>query len=334
MAGIFIIAEAGVNHNGDIGVAAKMIDAAVAAGADAIKFQTFRAESLASSLAPKAEYQTRAIGEGTSQLEMLKALELSADGHRKLFRHCQQKEIMFLSSPFDLGSIDLLDGIGLEMFKIPSGEITDLPYLRKIGRLRKKIILSSGMSDMEEIGNALRVLVEAGTPKDNITVLQCNSEYPTPVEDANLLAMLAIRDAFQVDVGYSDHTLGIEVAVAAAALGASVIEKHFTLDRTMAGPDHQASLEPEQLGAMIAAVRNVEKALGDGIKVPRPSELKNRAAARKSIVAARAISKGETFTEQCLSMKRPGTGVSPMEIDRAIGKKAKRDFGEGEPIEL
>jgi N,N'-diacetyllegionaminate synthase len=268
MSKVFIIAEAGINHNGSIEIARKMIDVGVSAGADAVKFQTFKAEKLVSKFALKAEYQKQTTKAEESQLEMVKKLELNFNDYKELKKHCEEKGIIFLSSPFDLESIDFLNEIGLEIFKIPSGEIDNLPYLRKIGSFGKKIILSTGMSNLKEIEDALNILVNTGTRKENITVLHCNTEYPTPFKDVNLLAMLTIKNAFNVSVGYSDHTLGIEVPIAAVALGATVIEKHFTLDRNMEGPDHRASIEPEELKAMIKAIRNIEKALGNGIKKP------------------------------------------------------------------
>lgn len=330
----FIIAEAGVNHNGSLETAGKMIDAAVEAGADAVKFQTFRADKVVSKYAPKADYQKKTTDKDESQLEMLKKLEFDMDAHRELFAHCKRRNIVFMSTPFDFESIDLLNGLGLEIFKIPSGEITNLPYLRRIGRLKKRVILSTGMADLGEIEDALDVLTDAGTLKGDITVLHCNTEYPAPYEEVNLSAMLTIRDAFKVKAGYSDHTKGIEVAIAAAALGASVIEKHFTLDRNMKGPDHKASLEPQGLKDMITAIRNVEKAFGDGTKRPFPSEVKNIGIVRKSIVAAQRIKKGEVFTEKNITVKRPGTGISPMEWDRIMGGIAARDFEEDELIEI
>jgi len=330
----FIIAEAGVNHNGSVETAKKMVEVASLAGADAVKFQTFKAERLISTTAAKAEYQKKTAVGRQSQLEMVKELELDSGSFRELFDYCRQKEIEFLSSPFDLESVDLLAELGLEIFKIPSGEITNLPFLRKIGGLKRKVILSTGMSEMEEIADALSVLLTAGTEKKDITVLHCNTEYPSPIEDVNLRAMLTIRDTFGVDIGYSDHTLGIEVAVAAAALGAVVIEKHFTVDRAMEGPDHSSSLIPNELAAMVSAIRNVEKALGDGVKRPSPSELKNRDVVRKSIVAARSIKKGEIFSERNITAKRPGDGICPMQWDRVLGKVAGRDFCQDELIEL
>ena len=331
---VFIIAEAGVNHNGSAAVARKMIDVAKTAGADAVKFQTFKAEAVISKLAPKAEYQKKTTGEHESQLEMAKKLEFGINVHKELINYCKKKGILFLSTPFDLESIDLLNELGLGIIKIPSGEITNLPYLRKIGGLKKEIILSTGMSDLDEIKEALDVLTKAGTLKENISILHCNTEYPTPMKDVDLLAMLTIRDTFKLKVGYSDHTLGIEIPVAAVALGASVIEKHFTLDRNMKGPDHRASLEPCELKTMVKAIRNVEIALGDGIKKISPSEFKNRLIARKSIIAARDIRKGEVFREGNITSKRPGTGLSPMEWNKIIGRIAKRDFKKDKAIEL
>jgi N,N'-diacetyllegionaminate synthase len=330
----FIIAEAGVNHDGSLEIAKKMVDVAVDAGADAVKFQTFSSEKLVSKEAPKAEYQKKKTGENESQLNMLKKLELDVDSHKKLINYCSFKKITFLSSPFDLKSIDLLDKLGLKIFKIPSGEITNLPYLKKLGSLKKRVILSTGMADLREIENALNILTESGTPKDNITVLHCNTEYPTPIEDVNLLAMLTIKEAFKVNVGYSDHTLGIEIPIAAVALGASVIEKHFTLNKGMDGPDHKSSLEPDELKLMIKATRNIEKALGNRGKSPSPSEMKNISNIRKSIVASKDIKKGKVFADENITTKRPGIGISPMEWDNVIGKKAKRDFKEDELLEI
>lgn len=331
---VFIIAEAGINHNGDIRIAKEMINEASRVSADAIKFQTFIAEKAISKYAPKAEYQKALTDIKESQLEMAKKWEFNLHQHKELFDCCLGKDILFLSSPFDLESIDLLKELGLGILKIPSGEITNLPYLRKIGALNKEIILSTGMSDLGEIEDALNVLVNAGTQKENITVLHCNTEYPSPYEDVHLRAMLTIREAFDVKVGYSDHTLGIEVPIAAVALGATVIEKHFTLDKRMEGPDHIASLEPSELEAMIIAIRNIEKALGSRIKKPSPSELKNRPIVRKSIVAAEDIIKGDVFTEECLTVKRPGTGLNPMFWDIVIGKTAKKNFKKDELVDL
>lgn len=332
--GIFIIAEAGVNHNGNIDIAKKLIDTAYEAGADAVKFQAFKAENIVSKFAPKADYQQRTTNPGQSQYEIIKKLELGEKEHRLLFNYSKRKGIMFLSSPFDLESIDFLNNMGIEIFKIPSGEIINTPYLRKIGGLKKRVIMSSGMSDLKEIEYALNVLTKAGTLKNDIIVLHCNTEYPTPIEDVNLLAMLTIRDTLKVNVGYSDHTLGIEVPIAAVSLGASIIEKHFTLDRNMEGPDHKASLEPYELKMMVDAVRNIEKAIGDGVKKVSLSEFKNRAVVRRSIVAAMNIKKGEIFSERNITAKRPGLGISPIDWDKVIGTPAKRDFDIDELIEL
>jgi N,N'-diacetyllegionaminate synthase len=329
-----IIAEAGVNHNGDMSMAYRLIDAAAAAGADMVKFQTFSAERLATPGAPKAGYQTLATGDSESQFSMLRSLELTREMHVALMDRCDARGIRFFSTAFDAQSADLLAELGLDRFKIPSGEITNLPYLRHIGRFTKPIILSTGMATLGEIESALDVLEASGTPRERVTVLHCNTEYPTPIGDVNLRAMNAIGKAFGVAVGYSDHTLGIEVPIAAAALGATVIEKHFTLDRTLPGPDHKASLEPHELKAMIVAIRNVETALGDGIKRPSGSEAQNRSIARRSLVAAVAIRKGESFTPENLAVKRPGLGVSPMRWDEAMGRKASRDFAADELIEL
>ena len=334
MTRVYVIAEAGVNHNGCVDTAKKMIDVAAAVGADAVKFQTYRAERVISVYAEKAEYQKRNTPENESPLAMSRKLELDEEAHRELVSCCKSKDITFLSSPYDSESIELLDDLGLEIFKIPSGEITNLPYLRKIGGLRKKIILSTGMAELEEIRAALDILVEGGTAKENITILHCNTQYPTPMEDVNLRAMVTLRETFGVETGYSDHTRGIEVSLAAVALGASVIEKHFTLDRDMEGPDHKASLEPDELKTLVTSIRNIEIALGDGVKKPSASELKNMPIARKSIVAAEAIRAGDVFTEKNITTKRPGTGISPMEWDRIPGQKAKRDFRKDEPIEL
>lgn len=331
---IFVIAEAGVNHNGSIEIAKELIDVAADAGADAVKFQTFRAESLVSKSAPKAEYQMQNTSPKESQYEMIKKLEIDERTHRALLDYCGQRNILFLSSPFDHDSIELLDKLGLKIFKVPSGEITDFPYLRHVGSLGKDIILSTGMADLEETGEALKVLIKAGTARERITVLHCNTEYPTPMEDVNLKAMQTIAKAFGVEVGYSDHTVGIEVAIAAVALGATVIEKHFTLDKNMPGPDHKASLEPAELADMIRAIRNINAALGDGRKKASLSEMKNKPVTRKSIVAARDISQGEILTEENIATKRPGTGLSPMIWSKVLNQKAKRDFKEDELIEV
>ena len=329
---IFIIAEAGVNHNGDIEIAQKLVDAAVAAGADAVKFQTFKAETLVCREAKKAEYQMETTDRDESQFAMLKRLELTRDMHEKLMNYCEQKRIMFLSTPFDIDSLYYLVSCGLTIIKIPSGEITNYPLLREAARTGKKIILSSGMSTLDEVRNAMEVLQENGCP--DLTVLHCNTEYPTPYKDVNLKAMCTMKEALKVPVGYSDHTPGIEVAVAAAALGAEVIEKHFTLDRNMEGPDHKASLEPDELAEMVRAIRNIELAMGDGKKEPSDSEKKNIAIARKSIVARCDIRAGEIFTEENLTAKRPGDGISPMQWNQVLNSEARRDFAPDEMIEI
>ena len=329
----FIIAEAGVNHNGSIELAKKLVDVAVEAGADAVKFQTFKATNIVSKNAQKAEYQKKNMNDGdNSQFNMLKKLELDVKTHRELILYCQQENIMFLSTPFDHESIDMLDKLGLEIFKIPSGEITNLPYLRNIGKLGKKIILSTGMADIGEIEDALDVLMEEGTKKEDIVVLHANTMYPTPMEDVNLKAMVTIGNTFDIDFGYSDHTLGIEVDIAAVALGAKCIEKHFTLDRTMEGPDHKASLEPNELKAMVKAIRNIELALGNSIKKPTKSEIPNKNIARKSIVAKTTIKKGEILSEANLAIKRPGNGINPMRWDEIVNTIAQKDYKEDELI--
>jgi len=329
---VFIIAEAGVNHNGSIELAKKLIDVASEAGADAVKFQTFKADKLVSKKAQKAEYQKETTDRKESQYEMIKKLELDIDTHQELIAYCKEKKIMFLSTPFDHESIELLDEIGLEIFKIPSGEITNLPYLKHIGSLKKKVIISTGMSDIGEIEDALDILVNAGTKKEDITVLHANTMYPTPMVDVNLRAMVTIGKTFNVDYGYSDHTLGIEVPIAAVALGATCIEKHFTLDKTMEGPDHKASLEPDELKAMVKAIRNIEVALGSSIKKPSKSEKPNMQVARKSIVASKPIKKGEKLTEENLIIKRPGNGISPMRWNEIIGTVAQKDYDVDELI--
>jgi len=329
-----IIAEAGVNHNGDLNVACKLVEAAAEAGADLVKFQTFSADRLVSVHARKADYQMRTTDSDESQHAMIRRLELSPEMHEVLVARCRECGIGFFSTAFDRESVDLLVKLGQMQFKIPSGEITNLPYLRHVGSYGYPIIMSTGMALLGEIEAALDVLESAGTPRERITVLHCNTEYPTPMTDVNLRAMLAIRDAFGVAVGYSDHTQGIEVAVAAVALGAGVIEKHFTLDRDLPGPDHEASLEPDELKRLVVAIRNIEAALGDGIKRPSPSEAKNKSIARKSLVAACPIRAGEIFSEANLAIKRPGTGISPMQWDAVIGRLAPRDFACDELIEL
>ena len=329
---VFIIAEAGVNHNGSVSLAKQLIDVAVESGADAVKFQTFKTENLVLKNTQKAEYQKQTTDASESQFDMIKKLELDMETHKELIAYCQEKDIMFLSTPFDHDSINLLSSLGLQIFKIPSGEITNLPYLRYIGSLGKRVILSTGMSDLREIGNALKILINAGTSKDNITVLHANTMYPTPMEDVNLHAMLTIQKAFSVSVGYSDHTLGIEVDIAAVAIGASVIEKHFTLDKFMEGPDHKASLEPQELKAMVSAIRNIEKALGSSKKKPSTSESVNIDIARKSIVANQSIKKGDKLSSKNITTKRPGTGINPMQWDEIIGTSAKKDYRMGDLI--
>lgn len=327
---IFIIAEAGDNHNGNFDLALQLVDKAAEAGADCVKFQTFVTENVISKFAEKADYQKQTTGENESQYEMVKKLELSFEQFRLIQKYCQEKNIMFLSTPFDLDSIDFLEEIQIPFWKISSGEITNLPYLEKIAKTGKDIIMSTGMCTMEEIEAALSVLREHGAGK--ITLLHCNTEYPTPFEDVNLRAMQEMKEAFGVPVGYSDHTVGIEVPIAAAAMGASVIEKHFTLDKNMEGPDHKASLEPEELKQMVCSIRNIEQAMGSGKKQPSPSEKKNISIARKSIVAKRKIKQGEQLTEDNLYIKRPGDGISPMRWYEIIGMAAVKDFEEDELI--
>jgi N,N'-diacetyllegionaminate synthase len=329
-----IIAEAGVNHNGDLNFAKQLIDAAADAGADLVKFQTFNANRQVTRMAKKADYQIQTTDSTESQHAMLHRLELNEAMHHELIAHCATQNIGFLSTGFDIESVDLLAGLGQECFKIPSGEITNLPYLRHIGQLGKTVILSTGMATLGEIEAAIEVLEQAGTPRAKVTVLHCTTEYPTPMTEVNLRAMQSIHEAFGVAVGYSDHTQGIEVAIAAVAMGATVIEKHFTLDRNLPGPDHQASLEPAELKAMVTAIRNMEVALGDGIKRLTPSEARNKLVARKSLVASRAIKAGEIFTTKNLTAKRPGTGISPMRWDEFMGRAALRDFALDELIEI
>lgn len=332
---VLIIAEAGVNHNGSLDIAKQLIDKAVEAGVDIIKFQTFKSEKLVSKAARQAEYQQRNIGKkDEGQLAMLKKLELSHADHEELMAYCHEKGIRFFSTAFDMDSIEYLHSLDLGLWKIPSGEITNYPYLRKIAQYHEPVILSTGMCELSDIEATVNVLVEFGVEKEQITILHCNTEYPTPYEDVNLRAMLEIRDRFGVNVGYSDHTKGIEVPIAAVALGATVIEKHFTLDKNMEGPDHKASLEPDELKSMVVAIRNIESALGAGHKTVSESEQKNIEIARKSIVAACPIKKGEMFTEDNLTVKRPGNGISPMRWNEVIGKVATKDFEEEEMIAL
>lgn len=331
---MIIIAEAGVNHNGNFELAAKMIDAAAQAGADYVKFQTAVPERVISSIAPKAEYQKETTGSEQSQLEMCKAIHLPLADYARLAELCRRRGIGFMSTPFDLESIDCLAALDMDYWKIPSGEITNLPYLRKIGARGERVIMSTGMSTLDEVEEAVRVLEESGTPRANIILLHCTTQYPTPYEDVNLRAMKALEKLGCAGVGYSDHTCGIEVPVAAAALGAVVIEKHFTLDKTLPGPDHRASLDPAELAEMVSAVRHIEMALGSGEKVVAETERPNIEVARKSIVAARDIEQGEVFTEENITVKRPGSGISPMQWDAVIGQKAKRAFAYDHLIEI
>ncbi len=329
---VFIIAEAGVNHNGSIDLAKKLIDVASGSGADAIKFQTFRAKNFVTKNSEKANYQKIATDRKESQFDMIKKFELNKNAHLELIKHCKLKNIKFLSSPFDNESIDLLNDIGIEIFKIPSGEITNFPYLKHIGKLDKKIILSTGMSNFDEVKNALDILVNSGTKKNNVTILHANTEYPTPMQDVNLRAMMTIGKELGTKFGYSDHTLGIEVDIAAAAIGAHCIEKHITLDCNMEGPDHKASLEPHQFSEMVKAIRNIEKALGSDVKKPSKSETPNILIVRKSIVAKTKINKGDILSENNLTVKRPGTGLSPMKWEDVIGTNAKKDYQEDDLI--
>ncbi|NQX81168.1 MAG: N-acetylneuraminate synthase [Flavobacteriaceae bacterium] len=332
---VYIIAEAGVNHNGDINLAKKLIDVAVESNADAVKFQTFKAENLVSKKASKADYQLETTEGAESQFEMIKKLELDLDTHKILIDYCNSKNIEFLSTPFDLESIDLLFSLGIKTFKIPSGEITNLPYLEKIGKLNLSVILSTGMSTLADVESAFNVLLDNGTDKNNITILHANTEYPTPYKDVNLNAMLTMGQAFGVKYGYSDHTLGIEVPVAAVAMGASVIEKHFTLDKTMEGPDHKASLEPEELKQMVLSIRNIEQSMGSFVKKVSDSERKNMLIARKGIVANVEIKKGDILTKENLHIKRTGSeSISPMRWYEVIGKTAIKDFNEDDTISI
>lgn len=332
MSRVFVIAEAGVNHNGDIKTAKKLVDAAAEAGADAVKFQTFKAENLVCRTAKKAAYQLETTGSSETQYDMLKKLELTEQMHRELIEYCNKRKIMFLSTPFDVESIKFLSGLGMQIFKIPSGEITNLPYLREIAKQQKKVILSTGMSSMEEVKTAVDVLKKNGAGE--IILLHCNTQYPTPVQDVNLLAMIKMREETGLPVGYSDHTKGTEIPIAATALGAEVIEKHFTLDKNMKGPDHKASLEPDELKVMISSIRNIELALGNGIKQASESEKSNVEIVRKSIVAAVSIKKGEKYTEKNLTTKRPGNGINPMRWDEIIGMTADRAYETDEMIQV
>ena len=332
---VLIIAEAGVNHNGSIDLAKQLIDKAVEAGVDIIKFQTFKSEKLVSKAAKQAEYQQRNIGKkDEGQLAMLKKLELSQADHEELIAYCSEKGIRFFSTAFDMDSIDYLHSLNMGLWKIPSGEITNYPYLRKIAKYQEPVILSTGMCELTDIEAALSVLLQFGVTKEQITILHCNTEYPTPFADVNLKAMLEIGEKFGVQIGYSDHTKGIEVPIAAVALGATVIEKHFTLDKNMEGPDHKASLEPDELKAMVSAIRNIEQALGTGHKTISESERKNIEIARKSIVATRPIKAGELLTEENLTVKRPGNGINPMRWNEVVGTRAVQDYNEEDPIEL
>ncbi|NLR61851.1 N-acetylneuraminate synthase [Chitinophaga polysaccharea] len=329
-----IIAEAGVNHNGNIELAKKLIDAASVAGADYVKFQTFIAEKNISLHAPKAAYQVENTHKAESQLEMVRKLELSEQDHWELQEYCKQKNIGFLSTPFDFHSVELVKKMGVTIGKIPSGEIVNLPYLREMAAAFPDLVVSTGMATLEEVATTLKILIDGGADSKRITILHCNTEYPTPMQDVNLTAMVTMKEALGVNVGYSDHTLGIEIPIAAVALGATVIEKHFTLDKKMEGPDHQASLDPAELTAMVSAIRNIEKAMGDGIKKPSPSESKNINIVRKSIVAGRPIRKGEVFSMENLGIKRPGTGLSPMMWDIVVGQTASRDYDKDEIIAI
>ena len=329
----FIIAEAGVNHNGRLDIAKKLIDVAADSGADAVKFQTFNVDKLVCRYAPKAEYQSKADNATTTQYEMLKGLEFSKKEHIHLVKHCRKRKILFMSTPFDEESLQLLINLKLQIIKISSSDITNLPLLRSIGMLKKRVILSTGMSTLMEIQEAVNILLKTGMSEREITILHCNSEYPTPFHDVNLMVLKTLQAEFPNNrIGYSDHTLGIEAPIAAVALGAKVIEKHVTLDRSMRGPDHKASIECKELKEMVVAIRNIEKALGSGIKRPTASELKNKSVVRRSIVAARHINKGEIFTDQSLAVKRPGTGISPMRWDEVIEKRAERAYRADEAI--
>lgn len=332
---VLIIAEAGVNHNGSLDIAKRLVDEAADAGVDIVKFQTFKAEKLVSKSAKQAEYQQRNMGKtDDSQYSMLKKLELSPLQHEELIDYCREKGIRFFSTAFDMDSIEYLHSLNLGLWKIPSGEITNYPYLRKIAQYGEPVILSTGMCELSDIEAAIQILLSHGLQKNQITVLHCNTEYPTPMRDVNLKAMLEIAEKFGVAVGYSDHTEGIEVPIAAVALGATVIEKHFTLDKNMEGPDHKASLEPQDLRAMVKAIRNIEQALGSGHKVISASERKNIEIARKSIVAACPIRKGDLLTDENLRVMRPGNGISPMRWEEVVGTYATRNYQEEEPIEL
>lgn len=323
---VFIIAEVGVNHNGSLELAKQLVDVAVDCGVDAVKFQTFKASALVTKAAEQADYQTKNTGKQESQFDMLQRLELSEADHHNLLAYCAQNNIEFMSTPFDLKSVHFLNTLGVKRFKIPSGEITNYPYLKMIGEFNKEIVMSTGMANIGEVEAALNLLIESGTARDKITILHATTDYPTQMSDVNLKAMQTIEQAFKINVGYSDHTPGIEIPTAAVALGANMIEKHFTLDKTMQGPDHKASLEPHELMAMVKAIRNIEIALGNGIKCPSESEEKNIPVARKSLVADCDIKQGEVLTEQNLTVKRPGTGITPMCWNDMLGQTAIRDY--------
>ena len=329
---VFIIAEVGVNHNGSLELAKQLVDVASECGADAVKFQTFKAATLVTKSAKQADYQAANTGKQENQFDMLKRLELSEADHQELVDYCQLKNIEFMSTPFDLKSIQFLNGLGVNRFKIPSGEITNYPYLKMVGAYNKEVVLSTGMATLADIEAALNLLIESGTDKDKITILHATTDYPTQMQDVNLTTMQTIAHAFKVQVGYSDHTPGIEVPTAAVALGASIIEKHFTLDKNLPGPDHKASLEPQELKAMVKAIRNIEIALGDGIKSPSVNEQKNMQVARKSLVALTDIKKGDIFSEHNLTVKRPGLGISPMRWNEIIGQVAQKDYQADELI--
>lgn len=334
MGNIMIIAEAGVNHNGSVKIAKELIDASADAHADAVKFQTFNPNALVTSTTPKAGYQKKTTHANETQLEMIRKLRLTKEMHVELIQYAKTRKIQFISTPFDHESVNMLRSLGLHTWKIPSGEITNLPHLREIGALKESVLLSTGMADIQEITNALAALINSGTPRNKITLLHCHTEYPTPLVDANLKAITTMKNQFpDMSIGYSDHTQGIETAVAAAALGATVIEKHFTLDRNLPGPDHRASLEPACLKQMIRFIRNIESAMGSGIKQPSESEIKNRATVRKSIVSSRRIKEGEAFSTENLTTKRPGTGISPMLWDTILRNKATKDYDADELIE-
>jgi N,N'-diacetyllegionaminate synthase len=321
-----IIAEAGVNHNGDIKKAQQLIEVAADSGADYVKFQTFKSEKLVTPLAAMAPYQVQGKLTAKSQYQMLKELELSREDHLKLIEHCKRMNIKFLSTAFEIESANLLAALGQKIFKIPSGEITNLPFLQHVSNLAEKVIISTGMATINEISSALSIFKKSRISTKNITILHCTSSYPVPMNEVNLLAMQSLKKIFKLDVGYSDHSLGIEIPIAAVSLGATIIEKHFTLDRNLTGPDHAASLEPLELKSMVKAIRNIEVALGDGVKAPMPSEIENREIVRKSIVALRAINKGDIFNSDNLTTKRPGSGVSPMAWDRVVGKVSERAY--------